>query len=289
MIQINEKKCTGCKICYNTCPSGIIEMKNKKAYVAHPEICISCNQCVAVCPVKAVENTDYSKKDYAALLKRNISFKEFNGFAAGRRSIRQYKNKKIDRSILLDLVKSTSLVPTGANAQELEYLVIDDEKTLNQIKVYMLSKALFLRKTIKVLSPVLSIFIKKRLIKKVILNLDIMAERSFSKDTHINDRILRNAPALIIIHSKRKISINFLDAGIAGYHINLAAESLGLSTCWIGYHSIMAAKFKKLSSISLVPKENTVLATIAIGYKQYDYYTGCARKNIKIKFNGEGV
>ena len=51
---VNEKKCTGCSICYDffTCPA-ITVGDNKKA-VIDTSLCIGCGACIPVCPHNAI-------------------------------------------------------------------------------------------------------------------------------------------------------------------------------------------------------------------------------------------
>lgn len=56
MIDVNQKKCTGCGACYNICPVRCIEMKENDEGFLYPVIkeknCINCNACEKVCPLE---------------------------------------------------------------------------------------------------------------------------------------------------------------------------------------------------------------------------------------------
>lgn len=49
-----HNKCVGCYDCFESCPPGVIEMKNNKPEVKLDE-CIRCFCCQELCPVKAIE------------------------------------------------------------------------------------------------------------------------------------------------------------------------------------------------------------------------------------------
>ncbi|NOY67879.1 MAG: 4Fe-4S dicluster domain-containing protein [Deltaproteobacteria bacterium] len=54
MIHINQERCTGCKTCVNVCPHQVLELKNKKAKIAHEARCIECGACRLNCRENAV-------------------------------------------------------------------------------------------------------------------------------------------------------------------------------------------------------------------------------------------
>lgn len=64
MIVINEKKdCCGCTACYNICPKNAITMVIDQEGFKYPEVneslCVNCQLCVKVCPVKKNNLYDY--------------------------------------------------------------------------------------------------------------------------------------------------------------------------------------------------------------------------------------
>jgi hypothetical protein len=73
-----------------------------------------------------------------------------------------------------------------------------------------------------------------------------------------------------------------LDAGIAGHHINLTCETLGLGVCWMGLHSMFAKHFNSVARISMVLEGHYVLASLGLGYPIEKFYKTCARKPLKI-------
>ena len=57
MIFIDEKRCTGCKICSFVCPHHVIGMNSEHAMLAHPERCIECGACRLNCSFDAIQVT----------------------------------------------------------------------------------------------------------------------------------------------------------------------------------------------------------------------------------------
>jgi NAD-dependent dihydropyrimidine dehydrogenase PreA subunit len=57
-VVIDEKKCTGCGACTETCPSSVFEMKGGLAVVKNEGACVACRLCVDACPAGAITVED---------------------------------------------------------------------------------------------------------------------------------------------------------------------------------------------------------------------------------------
>ena len=53
-VNIEEKICTGCGACVDSCPTDVIRMHASKARVTYPEDCQGCFLCEFDCPVDAI-------------------------------------------------------------------------------------------------------------------------------------------------------------------------------------------------------------------------------------------
>lgn len=114
-----------------------------------------------------------------------------------RRTIRKFKQEKIDPEILEKLVNAGRLAPSGANLQPLEYLVIDN----------------------------------KGLKEKIFPNLAWAGYIRPEGDPGEGER----PAAYIIILADRKINpAPGMDIGASAENISLAAKEEGIGCCWIG-------------------------------------------------------
>jgi NAD-dependent dihydropyrimidine dehydrogenase PreA subunit len=62
--RIDQDLCTGCGICYDDCLMDVIGFNDKteQAYIAYPEDCAVCFQCVNACPVDAISVSSMSPR-----------------------------------------------------------------------------------------------------------------------------------------------------------------------------------------------------------------------------------
>lgn len=56
---IDEQRCSGCRICVDACPEDVLRFDEgkKKAYAAYPDDCIGCCVCGWFCPKKCIDVT----------------------------------------------------------------------------------------------------------------------------------------------------------------------------------------------------------------------------------------
>jgi len=52
---IDEEECTGCGICVDSCPNGVLEMADDIVTVVNEDACEGCGTCMEECPMGAIE------------------------------------------------------------------------------------------------------------------------------------------------------------------------------------------------------------------------------------------
>lgn len=98
MVKIDLDKCIKCKSCIRDCfPENII-LQNDEISIKGP--CMMCGHCVAICPTKAISFEGYEDSEELKNLNYNIEADTFLNFVKARRSIRHFKEKKIEKKII---------------------------------------------------------------------------------------------------------------------------------------------------------------------------------------------
>ena len=106
MIIINEEKCIGCGLCAKDCPAARIRVDEGKAVWSGE--CIQCGHCVAVCPRAAVSIPEYDMDDVEEYDPETFAIQPENFLHAVkfRRSIRNFKDRKLERECLEQILQA---------------------------------------------------------------------------------------------------------------------------------------------------------------------------------------
>ena len=104
LLVIDKDKCRRDGCCTEECPLGLIEIKGEGAFPSSVEganeLCIDCGHCVTVCPAGALSHRSMKPEDCPPMQKQLLLTPEHaEHFLRSRRSIRNYKNRPVDRAV----------------------------------------------------------------------------------------------------------------------------------------------------------------------------------------------
>ena len=89
--------------------------------------------------------------------------------------------------------------------------------------------------------------------------------------------IFYGAPAVIFIYSAPGILTPSEDASLAAGNMMLAARSMGIGTCWIGFAASLGGDSGFLNDNN-VPNDHKLMAAIILGYPKNDFPDRSARE-----------
>lgn len=161
-----------------------------------------------------------------------------------RRSIRDYKNKKISPDLLQEILTDTCQAPSAMNQQPWRFIVIQDRALMERISNES----------------------KKNLLRAIDSRPDskLASYKKMLSDEKFN--VFYNAPCLVLITGKNENEYFQRDCTLAAAYFMLAATKRNLGTCWIGLgDKIKDAALRK--EIGL-PDDYEIVASIIIGYPQ---------------------
>jgi len=53
-LELEQSKCTGCRMCVNVCPHAVFMMEDKKAKIVNKDACMECGACALNCADEAI-------------------------------------------------------------------------------------------------------------------------------------------------------------------------------------------------------------------------------------------
>ncbi|MBQ4427556.1 MAG: nitroreductase family protein [Oscillospiraceae bacterium] len=144
-FSVDKSKCIGCGKCVNVCSGMVLEL-SKSGYPQMKEFerfgwrgCWRCQHCLAVCPEGAI--SIFGKKPEDSLLPPPPEMGEYmERLVANRRSCRRFLDKNVEPEIITGILTAMTAAPTGGNAQNVEYTVIDDKERVRDIRRIAYSK-----------------------------------------------------------------------------------------------------------------------------------------------------
>lgn len=165
-----------------------------------------------------------------------------------RRSVRQFKDQKVDRELMKEIVDIARWAPSWANFQVARYTLVDDKSIIQKLGTDGVKGFSYNVKTLE--------------------NAQGVAVLSFVKGK--SGKLDKDE------YATNKANVwEVFDAGIACQTFCLAAHAKGVGTCIFG-----VIDDKAISSIVGLPEEETVATLIVYGYEEGDHAAATPRKEV---------
>jgi len=245
-LNVNESACRSCGKCAEICPMAIIALDD----AGHPykreggAECMDCGHCAAICPEGAI---------ISMLGEQDAGRREdFLPFMKRRRSCRKFRKESVPTELIDRALDAARYAPSAKNTQPVEWTVISDTAAIQS-----LAKALF---------------------EKGRANPELARRYAFVDGDE--DPIFRSAPVLVAVHSDPKNVLFPGDGIIAATCFDLAAQALGLGTCWSGTAFSATDAVKRLARI---PEHHNLHAVFMLGFPEHTWRQLPARKELWVR------
>lgn len=286
-ITTNKDLCNKCGTCILSCPMGIYSQKSKDGF---PEIvdvsqCISCGHCVAICPRDAIIHSDFPKDKLKRINEQNLPSSEaVIELLRTRRSIRVFQEKPVEKEIIEKIIDAAQTAPSSHNRQTTEYIVVMDKKLLGEI-VDACSKQY--TKTVKQLE---NLVIRNLLLLAMRNQAQLITEitpalKKLANELKIGlDRILHNAPVLIIFHADERQMMPNINSQLALQNAALMVHALGLGSFYTGYLLAAYERDKTIGKLLNLPEHHKIYGGLALGYPRFQYKKWVTKKIPQVKW-----
>jgi nitroreductase/NAD-dependent dihydropyrimidine dehydrogenase PreA subunit len=285
---IDYSKCIDCGDCVKTCDAKLYshDEEEKQVVFKNPyNTCIKCGHCIAICPSEAIlfeHEDEVFNFTGANNIPKIVSYDDLIKILRMRRSIRVYKDEPIPEEKLVKILEAMRYAPTASNRQNWRLTVVTDKKEIEYLSKESVKDLKLAKKVLPLrylALPFLPSGLRKRALDprtKIILNreLDLLAKGK--------DIVFFDAPCIVILYSRSYTTYMAPnDAGVVLTHAMLAAQALGLGTCWIGIAQ-RAMQKKKLRKYFKVPKGYNVYGVLTIGVPDIAYQRAPPKKAVRV-------
>lgn len=251
-----SKRCVGC---------GLME-PTFSGMQYFGKLCLACHNCEAICPQGALEfpyfyqvnkgrfayDFDYPKAIGQGMpnpltLEKTVPFSEIETKLTSvekviyrRRSVRVYKNEPVPKEMIQRVLEAGRFAPSAGNCQGWKFVVVTDRKLLDELSASTINfLSLFtklyqgkgpgrtaLKKTLALLKP-------NAIDQRPMCAIQALMTPKFGEGRL--DCFFGAPVAIVILKHHLHISEPDLGIGICAQNMVLAAHSLGLGTCYVGF------------------------------------------------------
>jgi ferredoxin len=263
ILGINYDMCISCRECVFECPGfHYKEEENGQIVFDDPrKRCILCGHCIAVCPVDAILHENLGEVETFSGIDNPSSIASYDTiykFLRTIRAVRRYKKDKVPDVLLERVFNAMKHAPTGANVRSEKITIVSDPEKLKELS-----------------NTIIEALMSDSSWKGRFANTFKTLEKEFEIPAFFD------APHLIVVHSPMPMMINYIELGNIITYGRIAAQALGLGTCFIGWTQManeINPKIKKL-----VRATGNTLCGFTLGYPDVKYYQIPPRVPLKIR------
>jgi nitroreductase/NAD-dependent dihydropyrimidine dehydrogenase PreA subunit len=259
VMKVDADKCTQCGLCLENCPFRCWETdENEVPRMKETYACFSCYNCMVACPVDAISIVDsyhvddgvFKTDPYPLPARMPYEPKDAQGnpdewnviekTIYERRSVRNFKPDPVPETLIRRVLEAGRFAPSGGNCQPWKFIVVTEKALIDEMNEGIYN----------ILSMLHNAYMNDAMVKNLV--------QMYAQDPRMglwDPRIIiggcgsiaqKNAPvfldapvAILMACDDRAIGGPQIAAGICGQNMNLAAMSLGLGFCWIGFSQVI--------------------------------------------------
>jgi nitroreductase/NAD-dependent dihydropyrimidine dehydrogenase PreA subunit len=279
-------KCNGCGLCFEVCPSFVLEITQAKSWVVRGDWCIGCGHCGAVCPEEAIAfSTPAIERHPQPNVHSATSPETLALLLRERRSIRLYEREPIPEDVLRKILDAGKYAPTGRNSQNVRYVVLQSPDEIEQLRKMTLSfyEKIFLRIKSPFAAFMMSLIAGRRIVNSL--------RESLPKTEHARklikqgkDCLFYHAPVVVVAHAESWDTCSAFNCSTALYNCSLMAQTLGIGCCFNGYLVSAVNHDSKIKKWLNVPHDHLSFAAMTLGYQRIKFQALVEREAPKVQW-----
>ncbi len=252
IVGINYEKCNSCNLCVAACHLFKRDKEQDKIVFNDPtDFCNSCGQCIAQCKVEDAILHEGLGESYTYECVNNpeklVPYDTLYKFLRANRSVRRFKKKEVPNDVLKKVFEAMTHAPTAVNARTESFSILSDREQIKKLN-----------------DAVIEELLKNPQAKaKYGLLFKLLGKAFYSP-------IYFDAPHVIFVDSPDVSENEANNIGIIITYGRLAAQALGLGTCWNGWTTgamRLNPKIRELANIT-----GKTVGIFIVGYPAVKYY-----------------
>lgn len=178
-----------------------------------------------------------------------------------RRSVRSYESRLVPKDIISAIIDAGNDAPSAMNSQPWRFVVVENKETKKKLLQAALPNAMKILEMVRDVDPARYEAIKKRY-------------------EELEDPVYYSAPAIVFVIGSGRYADH--SCPLACENMMLAAHSLGLGSCWVGFGS-MVTDDAEVKTVLELKDEEKIFGPILLGYPK-GYPDRPAKKEAKVKW-----
>lgn len=190
-----------------------------------------------------------------------------------RRSVRKFKGRQVPEHLIRRIIEVARYSPSQGNCQPWSFIVVRDRELLTQMEGYCVAvcKAMtakldythYPKGSWKRTTTMLKTRFMNKRAPNALHPIPMTAMKSIAAGRF---KVFHRAPTVILLlMDKRGVGSPEIDIGVVGQNMVIAAQSLGLGTCWIGFSKMLNSNKALVEKLGAAPPFEIVEA-ISVGY-----------------------
>jgi nitroreductase len=190
-----------------------------------------------------------------------------------RRSIRKYKYRQVPENLVRRVLEVARFAPSQGNCQPWKFVVVRDPQLLGQMEAFCVAECKRLSAALDYCNYRAGTWrhaftrFKARLLNRLDPNLlhpvPVSAVAAIAQGRFT---VFHRAPTVVLLLlDRRGVGSPEVDLGVVGAHLVMAAQSLGLGSCWVGFSKFLMGSKELRARLGVEPPFE-IAEAICLGY-----------------------
>jgi len=279
MIVVDKKKCVGCGLCAVVCHEQCISQSSSNGNIVEKvdhALCSTCVQCISVCPKRALSwggttPVPFDKSQLPSSVQVEELLKE-------RRTTRFFKDRKIDRELIDEIVNFGIYAPT--NNYSLRAILVDDPETIKALDAIIMKFVALLYTACYKFGPIYHFL--RAVTPKISEKYRVKLEKGLQKG-HSYDSLFTT---MVFIVGDRRIPLSDVSAQYAVYNMILYAQTKRIGNRIKAAGSITLDRSREARKLLGLREHEHILGTLELGYPRIKFSNKVEGKKMAIQWRG---